>query len=94
MPYLGQTIMVKCKFYDFKGQVITENLTHTISLTDPNGVERFSSTSPTFDSADSSFYVEINFGSDWPTGNYKLVWKATQGSRNWVSKIAFNVESV
>jgi len=94
MVYLGQTIRVKCKFYDFDGNVVTSNLTHSIVLKDPDGTQKFSSTSPTLDAADSSFYVDINIESSWTAGTYTVTWTATQGSNNWVSKKEFLVESV
>jgi methionine-rich copper-binding protein CopC len=94
MVYLGQTIRIKCKFYDFNDNVITENLTHSIVLKDPNGTQKFSSTSPSLDAADNSFYVDVTIDSNWPAGNYTVVWTATQGSNSWVTKTTFNVESV
>lgn len=94
MVYLGQTIRVKCKFYDFDGNVVTQNLTHSITLKDPSGSQKFSNTSPTLDPADNSFYVDINIDANWTAGTYTIIWTATQGSNSWVTKKEFFVESV
>lgn len=93
MVYLGETIRYTCKFYDFKSQAV-QPTSHDIKVTDSDGTQIHSDTSPTYDAAEGYYYTDFTIPADGDVGNYKLVWKATYGSNTWVTKRLFAVENV
>lgn len=92
MVYLGETIQYRCQFKDFK-QSIVQPTTHDIKVTNPGGSSIHSSSTPTYDATKEDYYTDFTIPADGEPGNYKLVWKATKGSNNWVSKREFAVET-
>ena len=92
MVYLDETIRYQNKFYDFSGGVVQPS-SHTITVTNPSGQSVHTDSSPTWDSEEEAYYTDFTIPADGETGNYKIVWKATLGSNNWVISRKFNVEA-
>ena len=88
--YRGMTVRFTRTVKDFDGTLIDAD-SHDIKIYDPDGTEKYSSTSPT-KTATGTYRLDYTIPSDGTVGVWEIRWKVSKGSSVGEVRLKFKVE--